>query len=382
MKIIYILPYDWGGMPHYTAELVNSTSEYADTIVLGSKDIQSEYFSKNVEVMKIFDTLSFSINNLNTAFSFKNISSFLSFKNINIIDEIKPDIIHLTTPLIPQLSFFIFLYKLDKIYPIVFTKHGIYSNSGLKIKLLEENIINLSERFVKFKKIIVHTKNDKDALIKVKKINDEMVTIIPHGTYTFFKSNSNSNSNRISPQKNCILFFGNIRTYKGLEYLIEAIPFIAEEIPDIKVIIAGEGDLSKYRNLINESNKSRLEVYNEFVPDEQVCELFQRAEIVVLPYSKMSGQSGILNIAYAFDKPVVASDVGGFNELIEDGETGYLVPPKDSNVLAKSIIKILKDETLKKKMEDNVHKKAQEISWANIGKKYIELYMEICRDGN
>jgi glycosyltransferase involved in cell wall biosynthesis len=96
----------------------------------------------------------------------------------------------------------------------------------------------------------------------------------------------------------------------------------------------------------------------------------------------MSGQSGILNIAYAFDKPVVASDVGGFNELIEDGETGYLVPPKDSNVLAKSIIKILKDETLKKKMEDNVHKKAQEISWANIGKKYIELYMEICRDGD
>jgi glycosyltransferase involved in cell wall biosynthesis len=58
------------------------------------------------------------------------------------------------------------------------------------------------------------------------------------------------------------------------------------------------------------------------------------------------------------------------------------VPPKDSNVLAKSIIKILKDETLKKKMEDNVHKKAQEISWANIGKKYIELYMEICRDGD
>jgi len=374
MKVVYILPYDWGGMPHYTAELVNSTSEYADTVVLGSKNIQSEYFSKNVEVMKIFDTLDFSINNLNKAFSFKNISSIFSFKNIKIIDQIKPDIIHITTPLIPQLSFFIFLFKLDKKYPIVFTKHGIYSNSGFKIKILEENFLNLLEKFVKIKKTIVHTKNDKDALIKVKKIQDEMVTIIPHGTYTFFKSNCN----RISPLKNSILFFGNIRKYKGLEYLIEAIPLIAEVIPDIKVIIAGEGDLSPYHYLINE-NKSRLEIYNEFVPDEQVCELFQRAEIVVLPYSKMSGQSGVLNIAYAFDKPIVASDVGGFYELIEDGETGYLVPPKDHKVLANSIIKILKDEALKKKMEENVHKKAQEISWANIGRKHFELYKEICQ---
>ena len=371
MKITYILPYDWGGMPHYTAELANAVSEYADVTVMGSKRINESYFSKDVKILKIFDALNFSMNHINKAFSFRSVIGLVSFKKIKVIDEIRPDIIHFPTVLMPPLPLFISLYRLDKKYPIILTKHGIFSNSGFKTKILEETTVNLFERLIKFDKIIVHTQNDKDALLKIKRGYEEKVVVIPHGAYSFFKSYGEE----VSADKNCILFFGNIRDYKGLKYLIEAVPFISQEVSEFKVIIAGEGDLSRYPDLIND--ESRFEIHNDFIPDEQVPELFQRAELVVLPYSQMSGQSGIINIAYAFGKPVVASDVGGIHEVLENGITGYLVSPRDSKALADAIIKILKDDELIKKMGENAYKKAQELSWDNIAKRHIEAYKEV-----
>lgn len=145
----------------------------------------------------------------------------------------------------------------------------------------------------------------------------------------------------ILPKKIVFFFFGNIREYKGLKYLIQAIPLILKEIPDLKVIIAGEGDISEFSSFI-ENNKSVFEVYNEFISDEKVSELFQRTEIVVMPYTKMSGQSGILSVALAFNKPIVSSNVGGINEVVEDGITGFLVPPQNSEALGDAIINILK----------------------------------------
>lgn len=369
MKVVYFLPYNWGAMPHYTAELANAVSKYADVTVIGSKMINDNLFSKDITILKIFDDLDFSMNNLKKLLYFKNILNIMSFRKINIINKIKPDIIHMPTPPIPPLPVFISLYRLDKNYPIIFTKHGIFSNSGFIIKLLEETILNLFERMIKFNRIIVHTKNDKDLLIKIRRFHEENVTIIPHGAYTFFKEYCA----KTYTEKNCILFFGNIREYKGLRYLIEAAPLICQEIPDIKIIIAGEGNMYGYNSLIN-NNKSIFEIYNEFIPNWKVSMLFQRAEIVTLPYSQMSGQSGIINIAYAFGKPVVASDVGGIHEVLENGIHGYLVNPKDPEALARAVINILKSGELKELMIKNVIKKSQELSWDNIAKAHIKIY--------
>ena len=77
-------------------------------------------------------------------------------------------------------------------------------------------------------------------------------------------------------------------------------------------------------------------------------ELFQRASIVVLPYIEGS-QTGIIPIAYSFKKPVIATNVGSISEVVEDGVTGFIVPPRDSHALADAIIKILKDDDLRKR---------------------------------
>ena len=176
-------------------------------------------------------------------------------------------------------------------------------------------------------------------------------------------------------EEKCILFFGYIKQYKGLEYLLRSIASISKEIRDFKLIIAGQGDLSPYLELINDS-RSRIEIHNEFISDSEVAVLFQKATVVVLPYSQMTGQSGILNIAYAFGKPVVASDIWGFREILDNGETGFLVTPKDPDALASAIIKILVNSQLRDNMKNNILKKSIELSWQNIALKYIDLYQK------
>jgi glycosyltransferase involved in cell wall biosynthesis len=371
MKILYILPYNWGGIPHYTAEIANAVSKYEEVVVLGGKNINVEYFSKNIKIYKIFDELYFSNNDPSKTISFKNLRNMLSFRNISIISKINPDIIHLTSPLIPPLMLFMKMYKFDTKYPIIYTKHSVFSGADAKLKVLD-NIVYFSEKLLKVKKIVLHTQNDRNSLLTKEKRSPGSLVVIPHGTYSFFKKFKNT----VPTEKNCILFFGRICYYKGLQYLIEAAPLISKEIPDLKVVIAGDGDLSIYSFDLNDHN-SLFEIYNEFISDEKVSELFQRAELIVMPYSEMSGQSGVLNIALAFKKPVVASDVGGIEDIIVNGVTGFLVPPKDPEALAEATIKILKNPEIRQKMEMNMEVKSRDLSWDNVAKKHITLYKEI-----
>lgn len=373
MKVLYILPINWGGMPHYTAELANAVSMHEDVIVLVPKNFDNAYFDRKIKVLNILEPLGFSIGKPISMISFKNFKNILSFRNISIITKLNPDIIHITTPLLPPLLFFIFINKFDNRYPMIITRHGLQSISGSKLVSLMDGFINFTTDFIKFKKIIVHGETDKKILID-RHVSEEAIAVVPHGIYSLFRDNGKN----VLAEKNCILFFGRITQYKGLDYLIKAAPIISKHIRPLKIIVAGEGNLSQY--LDGMKDRSLFEIVNEYISNDMVSHLFQRAELIVLPYTDMFGQSGVLNIAYAFDKPVVATSVGDIPEIIEDGKTGILVPPKDSNALARSIIRILKDDILKREMSKQIHEKSKELSWSNIAKKHIEIYSQVIID--
>jgi len=376
MKIAYILPYDWGGMPHYTAELANAVAKYADVTVFGSSGIHLEYFSDDIKIVKIFDALDFSMNHLRGMLSLGFLKGLLSYRSIQAVDQLKPDIIHIPAPVIPPLATFIKFYKLDRQYPIIYTKHCLHSQSGLLINILEHYVLGSFERLVNFKKIIVHTQHDKSDLASTIRITDDRIAVVPHGTYTFFKQYPDV---QVSKGINTIIFFGNIREYKGLGCLLQAVPIIQKQVKNVKIIIAGEGDLSPYQPLMGACDRSVFEIHNEFVPNDLVASLFQRSTLAVLPYTEMSGMSGVLNVAYAFGKPVVVSDVGGLNEAVEHGKTGLLVPPRDPQALADAIIRLLKDPELRAMMGKNVNRKAEELSWDNIAKKTMDVYEKVIK---
>ena len=136
--------------------------------------------------------------------------------------------------------------------------------------------------------------------------------------------------------KHTILFFGLIRPYKGLTTLIKA----ADELnSDIHIIIAGEcyGSWNKYKRLIkNSSAGSRIHVFNKFIPDSELPQIFGASDLVVLPYLNAS-QSGVTATAIHYNIPIIASNVGDLPSTITPGVTGELVTPGSSKDLAEAI---------------------------------------------
>ena len=123
-------------------------------------------------------------------------------------------------------------------------------------------------------------------------------------------------------------------------------------------------------------NKDKFIVYNQHIPNEMVAELFQKAGVVVFPY-KDASQSGVVPLAYAFKKPVIITNVGSLPEVVDDGITGYIIPPGDTQKLANAIINLLKDDEKRKQMGENAYKKAtEELSWDRIAETTIKVYQK------
>jgi glycosyltransferase involved in cell wall biosynthesis len=374
MRVLYILSASWGGIPHYTAELANAVSKYANVLVFKPEDYNDQLFSESVTTVKAFKPMRFSRERLTSAFSLDNLKSFFSYKNIRLVDVIKPDIVHFTE-LYSWSSIFSFLYRICGRYPVVSTLHATFRsplhllNTRNFLYGLLAGITEFTKYLVNSDAIIVHTMEDKKTLIR-RGVNSEKIFVIPHGAYELFRNMHVNESGE--NEENCILFFGYIAENKGVEYLIKAVPLILKEIPGIKVIIAGEGEFAPYSKLIY--GKTRFEIYNAFVPNEMVPRLFRRAKVVVLPYIHHRGQSGVLNIARTFGKPAIVTSVGDLPNMVEDGKDGLVIPPKDPKALAEAVVKLLKDDELRKQMGRNALKKAQELSWDNIAKMHMNVY--------
>ena len=122
-----------------------------------------------------------------------------------------------------------------------------------------------------------------------------------------------------------VLFFGLVRKYKGLDILIKSMDRVFEKDSDIKLIIAGEcyGDKDKYLNLINNSKfKSNICWVEKFISDSEVPIFFSASDVVVLPY-RTASQSGVIPLAYNYNKPVITSNLVSLTEVIEEGRTGH-----------------------------------------------------------
>jgi glycosyltransferase involved in cell wall biosynthesis len=135
-----------------------------------------------------------------------------------------------------------------------------------------------------------------------------------------------------------ILFFGFIRDYKGLDLLLDAMNTDKVRALNIKLIVAGEfyTDPAPYLEQIDRYGLSNdIIMATDFIPDEKVGAYFSACDLVVQPY-KSATQSGVTQIAYHFEKPMVVTDVGGLAEIVPHGKAGYVVQP-EPNAIAEAI---------------------------------------------
>ena len=171
----------------------------------------------------------------------------------------------------------------------------------------------------------------------------------------------------IEPKNYVLLFFGYVRKYKGLDLLIKAMPEIIRHKPSTTLMIVGEfyDEPKFYLDLINSlSLTDNIKVINDFVPNEEVEKYYRISDLVVLPY-RSATQSGILNMAYGFNKPVLVTNVGGLAEFVEDGVTGYIVEPDHPEKLSKGILRFF-EENDSINFEENIKNHIQLNSFGKI----------------
>lgn len=350
----------------YTIQLGNALSQNGiEVFLLLSDEHMKDYLESSNSMRKHVKKY---IYNQPRLYSPTNI--LLTFRLLRQIIDFQPDVIHFQGCHI-WFSLALPWLKL-KGHHIVTTFHDVKPHHGenhLLMALFMPTLF-LARKYSDL--IFVHGRKLKEQLTEYYPANK--ICIIPIGEHNVAPLKKYAKG--LKEEKNSVLFFGRIHQYKGLEYLIRAEPLITKEVPGVKIVIAGRGEsFEKYQRLM--VNRENFIVHNHFIGFEQAAELFEKCTLVVLPYTDAS-QSGVVPVAYAFKKPVVVTNVGSLPEIVDDGKTGYVVTAGDEVALAKAVVRLLKDDVLRKEFGENGYQKLEsELSWNKIAEKTIEAYLEV-----
>ncbi|KPA17095.1 group 1 glycosyl transferase [Candidatus Magnetomorum sp. HK-1] len=199
-------------------------------------------------------------------------------------------------------------------------------------------------------RLITHSKSDsfrlKDLLGKKRIVTAFHPTYAPLCHEKYFPKKK-AQDRLMCPGSNVLLFFGFVRPYKGLSILLSALNIICES-QTIHLLVVGEfwTDKQKYLAKIDQLGiKNQVSIFDRYIPNENIHIFFSAADLVVQPYLSASG-SGVCQLAYGFDCPVIATKMGSLTEVVEHGVNGQLVTPGNVKELADAIIQSLEPETL------------------------------------
>ena len=177
--------------------------------------------------------------------------------------------------------------------------------------------------------------------------------------------------------KKHLLFFGLIRKYKGVDMLIEALKIVNEKLSDVELVIAGEfyDDESKYNELINSLNlQSVIKIVSGFIPDSDLKNYFGMADLVVFPYREAT-QSGVTQVAYHFNKPMLVTKVGGLPDLVAENKAGLHCMP-NSESIAEKIIYFF-ENNLSEKIIPTLVEEKKKFEWSAMVNTINNLYKEL-----
>jgi len=220
--------------------------------------------------------------------------------------------------------------------------------------------------------IIVHNQSSKNELLK-KNFRIPKIAMIPHGNYLPFVS-------MLPPPKHDgkikLLFFGQIKEVKGLDVLLKAMAFVVKENPNFKLTIAGrpwKTDFQKYEKMITDLELvDFVETHIQFIEDEEVAALYEKADVVVLPYRHIY-QSGVLLLTWSYGRTVIASNLDPFKELIINFENGFLFESENVEDLARCFLSLNRENILET-TKNAANLIRDKYDWKPIGKQTLNFY--------
>ena len=298
--------------------------------------------------------------------------TFLFFNMFHSLRKFKDmDLIHVHW-LIPNGLGALFAKKVYKT-PYICTIYGeeVYLSKRYKLEFSLRNFVNNSSKSIAISEATLNSCID----IGLKK---EELEIIPFGVDTDFYRPL-----KISKNENIfqILAVGYLIERKGFEYLIKATKEILKEHDNVHLTIVGSGPLEeKLKNVIKELKLETNAKIMKNVSDEELLQLYNSSDLFVLPsivdsQGNTEGLGVVLLEAMACGLPVVGSNIGGIPDIIQDGETGLLVPEKNITELSNTILNLVENEELRKKLAINGYNRVREkFSWEKIAESYINVY--------
>lgn len=224
--------------------------------------------------------------------------------------------------------------------PIIYICHNVvpHEGGGILDRRMAMTVLRQGDAF------IVHSDQDRYRLLALLPEAKVIKTYLP--TYSgLAESNSRTSVEDLRRELNVpedrpiLLFFGFVRPYKGLEYLIQALPSVLGKM-NVHVLVVGEFWTSPefYQRYADEFGVgSAITFVNRYIPNEELRPYFELADVVVLPYVSAT-QSAVVQLAFGFGKPVITTRVGGLHEVVQHGVNGLIVPPQDEIALAEAIL--------------------------------------------
>jgi D-inositol-3-phosphate glycosyltransferase len=266
---------------------------------------------------------------------------------------------------------------------LVVTVHDVESFRRSKSGLLAKGCYALADR------LIAHNQVSRRELIERFAIRPGKVCVIPHGNYLGVIGDCPSQESaraRIGVPEGArvLLFFGQIKEVKGLDLLLEALPGVLVACPDVVLLIAGKvwkEDFDSYQVQMERLGvKQSCVAHIHYIHDDEVGDYYSAADLVVLPYRRIY-QSGVLLMAMSFGKPVLASDLPGMKEVIDDGRSGFLFKAGDAQSLAERLIAVLNDhDGLRRVALAGEQKVREQYSWERVGELTRACYEQALRD--
>ena len=211
--------------------------------------------------------------------------------------------------------------------------------------------------------------------------NNKPKTSYPHPIYDHYGEQMSKEEAcqalNLNPENQYMLFFGLVRAYKGLDLLLDAFGKVKDQLPNLQLIVAGEfyEDEDKYRAQIsNNQLTNKVIIKNEFIADADLRKYFGAANLIVQPY-KTATQSGVTQVAFHFEKPMLVTNVGGLGEIVHDHKMGYAVEPN-----ADAIAAALTDYYTHSRQAvytEYLIKQKDNYSWSKLAESFVKIHNKI-----
>lgn len=376
MKVSIIEPVGaHGGMNYYDAGLLNGLLENSVNVDLHTCDANRHVWKGSSRVHFTFSGIFGSSPMLSRAKNYIVGSCSAVFRSK--INKVKLVHVHLFHYGFKEL--FLVLLAKSFFMKIVATIHDVESFANNEKGGVRKLIMGLVDG------AIVHNEYSRRSLLSVVSLPASRIHTVPHGNYLSSVNKMDKVEARkrvgLSADESVVLFFGQIKKVKALDVLLRACPEISGEVPRLKILVAGKywkNSGEEYQRIIDElkiADQIRLDI--GYVPDELVDAYYNAADVVVLPYREIF-QSGVLLMAMSYQVPVICSAIPGMLDILEEGVNGLTFPRDDHHILARQVIRVLKDSALASSLADNAfnHIKVKH-DWNEIGRLTRDCYASL-----